>query len=59
MSRKESVFKKDLRGLQAFSQDYPKAKSFLFCSVSKKEYYGNIQVLPIETALKNLREILL
>lgn len=58
IKRKSSVFKKDLKGLRAFSQDYPEAKSFLFCSVSKKEYYGDIQVLPIETALRDLRELL-
>lgn len=59
IKRKSSVFKKDLKGLQAFSQDYPEAKPFLFCSVNKKEYHGNIQVLPIEMALKSLRELLL
>lgn len=58
IKRKASIFKKDLKGLQAFSQDYSEAKSFVFCSASKKEYYGDIQVLPIETALKNLRNIL-
>lgn len=58
IKRKSSVFKKDLKGLRAFSQDYSEARSFLFCSVNKKEYHGDIQVLPIETALKNLREIL-
>ena len=58
IKRKASIFKKDLKGLRAFSQDYPEAKSFVFCSASKKEYHGDIQVLPIETALKNLRNIL-
>lgn len=59
IKRKPSVFKKDLKGLQAFSQDYPEAKPFLFCFVDKKEYHDNIQVLSIETALKNLRKIML
>ncbi|MBU4257331.1 ATP-binding protein [Patescibacteria group bacterium] len=59
IKRKSSIFKKDLKGLRAFSQDYPEAKLFVFCSTDKKEYHGDIQVLPIETALKNLKEILL
>jgi predicted AAA+ superfamily ATPase len=59
IKRKSSIFKKDLKGLRAFSQDYPEAKLFVFCSADKKEYHGDIQVLPIETALKNLKEILL
>ena len=58
IKRKSSIFKKDLRGLQAFSKDYPEAKTFVFCSVDKKEYHENIQVLPIKTALKNLKKIL-
>jgi len=59
IKRKSSIFKKDLRGLRAFSKDYPKVKSFVFCSVSEKEYHGNIQVLPVKTALKNLRKTLI
>ena len=59
IKRKSSISKKDLRGLQAFSKDYPEAETFLFCSVDKKEYYGDIQVLPIKIALEKLKKNIL
>lgn len=58
VKRKSSIFKKALNGLAAFQKDYPETTSYLFCTTKQKEYHGNVTVLPIENALKNLRKIL-
>ncbi len=58
IKRKPNIQKNDLRGLLAFNADYPEAKSFIFCSTDKEEYRGNIKILPIENAFKELENIL-
>lgn len=58
VKRKSNISNKDLNGLKAFSKDYPEAKLFLFCSVKRPEYRANITILPIETALDSLVDIL-
>ncbi len=55
---KTNINSHDLRGLKTFSQDYPTAKCFLFCAKKRREYHGNINLIPIEEALANLENIL-
>lgn len=48
----------DLKGLKIFKEDYPEAKLFLISGGTLREYHNGIQVIPIETALKELNKIL-
>lgn len=48
----------DLKGLKAFKEDYPEAKLFLISGGTLREYHDDIQVIPIEIALKELMKIL-
>jgi len=58
VKRGASVSLKDLNGLEAFQKDYPEAKLFFLYGGQQKEYRGNIQILPIEEALKTLPTLL-
>lgn len=49
---------KHLRGLKAFSKEYPEAKLYLIYTGDKKLYFGNITAIPITEALQTLSEIL-
>ncbi len=55
---KSYIDKNDLRGLKTFKADYPEAKLFLISGGSVREYHDDIQVIPIEMALKELSDIL-
>ena len=55
---KSYVDKKDLKGLKTFKSDYPVAKLYLIYNGDKKLYFEDIEVLPINWALKNLLNIL-
>jgi predicted AAA+ superfamily ATPase len=48
----------DLKGLKTFKEDYPEAKLFLISGGSLREYHDDIQVIPIEIALKELLKFL-
>ena len=58
IKRKSRLDKKDFKGLQAFSEDYPEAKVYLLYGGSESYYEGEIQVLPCQEALKDLLAIL-
>jgi predicted AAA+ superfamily ATPase len=58
VKRSDKIDQKDLRGLKAFGEDYPEAKLFLFYGGKKREYIGNIQLIPLEEALLSLPELL-
>ena len=47
-----------LRGLKAFKEDYPEAKLYLINLGDRKEYHGDITVVPMEECLKELPNIL-
>lgn len=53
-----TVTPKHLRGLKAFSRDYPEAKLHIFYLGDRKMYFDNITAYPFEEGLKNLSEIL-
>ena len=52
------IHTRDFKSLKLFQEDYPMAKLFLLNRGSRKEYFDNIQVWPVEEFLKSLREIL-
>jgi len=48
-----------LRGLKQFGRDYPKADLFLLYTGREKMYVGNIQIIPVDEFLKDIRKIVL
>ena len=58
VKRASTIDPKDLRGLKAFGEDYPEAKLFLFYGGTRREFIGNIQLIPLEEALPSLPDIL-
>lgn len=54
---KKDIFSNDLVGLKTFHQDYPMAKCFMIYGGRDKRYFGDIEALPIDFALKNLDKI--
>lgn len=54
----KNIHSKHLKGLRAFSRDYPEAKLHLLYTGDKELYFENIIVTPIETALSNLLEMI-
>lgn len=47
-----------LRGLKYFSKEYPQSKSFLIYGGKRKMKDGNIQIIPMAEAFRNLPELL-
>lgn len=62
IKRAGSIANKDLRGLKAFKEDYPEATLHVIYGGTQKEYHqadwGNITLIPFETALRELPQIL-
>ncbi len=58
VKRGKKVHSHDLSGLRSFARDYNEAKKYLFYMGEKEEYHGDVKVLPLEKALKNLKKIL-
>jgi predicted AAA+ superfamily ATPase len=58
IKRSSTVSGKDLNGLLAFQKDYPEAKLYFIYSGNRKEYRGDIQLIPMEEMLQILPEIL-
>ena len=46
------------KGLRAFKEDYPKAKTYFIYGGERVLREGNIKILPIKDTLKKLPEIL-
>lgn len=47
-----------LKGLKSFLKDYPLSKAYFFYGGKRQMYEGNIEIIPIENALKGLSDIL-
>lgn len=47
-----------LKGLRSFLQDYPPARAYFIYAGERQLWEGDVEVIPIETALKKLPEIL-
>jgi predicted AAA+ superfamily ATPase len=58
VKRSTHVHSKDLRGLKEFKKDYPPARCYLFYGGSAPLYMGDITVLPLGQALRNLDQLL-
>ena len=58
IKRKRNITDKDWRGLKAFAKEYPEARKIVFCGVKKTERRGDIEILPVEHGLRNLKKIL-
>lgn len=58
IKRSSRFDERELKGLKQFSEDYPMARCFYLYGGTRTEYYGNITVLPFETAIKALGGLL-
>lgn len=58
IKRSRSVGRSDLKGLKAFTEDYPMAQCYLLYGGDHDEFHGNIQVLPIKKGMEQLINIL-
>lgn len=58
IKRKMKVTDKDLKGLRAFSKDYPMAKLHLIYGGRRKEYRDNADIIPMQDVLFMLKDIL-
>lgn len=57
IKRKQNISKKDLKGLLAFKEEYPEASCYLFYGGHSNYIENGITILPYESALKQLPEI--
>ncbi len=48
----------DFKSLKAFKEDYPMAKLFLVYRGARREYHGDVEVIPITETLQNLSILL-
>ena len=54
-----SRFKKDkTKGLKAFLKDYPQAEAYLFYTGSQRYFEDEIQVVPVQDALRSVKDFL-
>ncbi len=58
VKRSDKISRSDLRGLKAFLSDYPAAKAYLVYGGKRRIREGNIEIVPVIDALKNLAELL-
>jgi len=58
IKRGRSINRFDLTGLRAFSSDYPMAKCYLLYGGDHEEFHDGIHVLPFESGLKQLADIM-
>ena len=58
VKRSERVREGDLRGLEAFLDDYPMAQAWLVCSTSRRYREGRVEVIPVEEFLRELPTLL-
>lgn len=58
VKRSRKIKKEDLAGLKAFKADYPEATVRLLYGGDEELWEGNIHIIPIEQALKNLQDLI-
>lgn len=59
VKRTDRITSSVLSGLKHFSKEYPQSKNYLIYGGKRKMRDGNIEIIPIIDALKNLPELLL
>jgi predicted AAA+ superfamily ATPase len=58
IKRTARISSRDAAGLRLFKQDYPEARCFLLYGGDKRLYWPEVEVWPVEEALKRLQELL-
>ncbi|MGA1841619.1 MAG: ATP-binding protein [bacterium] len=58
VKRSKRTTKKDLSGLKAFKSDFPEATLYLLYGGTKNLYEDGIKILPVDSALKQIPDIL-
>jgi uncharacterized protein len=58
VKRSERLREGDLRGLEAFLDDYPMAQAWLVCAASRRYREGRVEVIPVEEFLRGLPTLL-
>lgn len=58
IKRANKISSNAIKGLKHFSKEYPQSKNFLIYGGKRKMREGDIEILPIEYALKNLPSLL-
>ena len=59
IKRKRTVTRNDLRGMKAFARDYPQVRKLLFYGGDHKEIIDGVEVLPLQSSLARLGDILM
>lgn len=59
VKRTDKIKSSTIKGLKIFQKDYPQAKCYLIYQGKRELSEGEIRILPVEKALKNLKMILL
>ncbi len=54
IKRSHTFTQSDFKGLRAFSEDYPEAKLYFLYGGDRREYHGNIEIIPFKEALQSL-----
>ncbi len=58
IKRSSRLTKKDLKGLKAFKINFPEARLYLLYGGKREEFEGEINILPVVKALRDLPDIL-
>lgn len=58
LKRSKDIRNSDLKALQTFINDYPKARAYLFYGGEQPQQVNGIEVLPLKTAFVNLKKLL-
>ncbi|MEW6367234.1 MAG: DUF4143 domain-containing protein [Acidobacteriota bacterium] len=58
VKRGARLSRRDAAGLRLFKEDYPSARCYLFYGGSHREYWDEIEVWPVEDAIRSLGQIL-
>ncbi len=58
VKRSHTIHSKDLTAMRTFAEDYPEAKLFIFYGGQQREYRDNIQIIPMEEAVRSIPQIL-
>ncbi|MFO7820765.1 MAG: DUF4143 domain-containing protein [Lentisphaeria bacterium] len=59
IKRKRNIRRHDLRGMKSFAHDYPQARKILFYGGDHKERIDGVDILPLQSSLAKLGEILM
>lgn len=58
IKRASSITNRSFRGLKLFQEDYPEAKLYIIYLGKLRERHGNVEVIPLEDALRELPNLI-